>query len=316
MRSNGQVTAVLLLVAFAAVGCSKRGDAPQTKAQDARDSAQAKPVAVPGAFDGKDEEGFGEDATATISGPVSFADAEAAYQAKNYSVATKLFEHYAGQRPNNAWGHFMLGLSAWKGGDLTKAEEAFEKALSIDPNHVKSLVNLSRVLIDQNRIDDALVRLTHAGDIDPNSTDVQRLLGRAYQAQGKTGEAVDAYRRAIALDEQDAWSMNNLGLLLLEQQRADEALPLLAKAVELRKDVPAFYNNLGMALEHTGRFVAAAAAYRGALTADPGYGKARKNLARVEAVKGNREEPFDLEATAKRSVDDPKISGDETTAGR
>ena len=316
MRSNGQVTAVLLLVAFAAVGCSKRGDAPQTKAQDARDSAQAKPVAVPGAFDGKDEEGFGEDATATISGPVSFADAEAAYQAKNYSVATKLFEHYAGQRPNNAWGHFMLGLSAWKGGDLTKAEEAFEKALSIDPNHVKSLVNLSRVLIDQDRIDDALVRLTHAGDIDPNSTDVQRLLGRAYQAQGKTGEAVDAYRRAIALDEQDAWSMNNLGLLLLEQQRADEALPVLAKAVELRKDVPTFYNNLGMALEHTGRFVAAAAAYRGALTADPGYGKARKNLARVEAVKGDREEPFDLEATAKRSVDDPKISGDETTAGR
>jgi tetratricopeptide (TPR) repeat protein len=315
MRPNGQVTAVLLLVAFAAVGCSKR-EAPQTKAQEARDSAQAKPVAAPGAFDEKDEEGFGEDTTAKISGPVSFADAEAAYQAKNYSEAAKLFEHYVGQRPNNAWGHFMLGLSAWKAGDLTTAEEAFEKALSIDPNHVKSLVNLSRVLIDQNRIDDALVTLTHADEIDPNSTDVQRLLGRAYQAQGKTGEAVDAYRRAIALDVQDAWSMNNLGLLFLEQQRADEALPLLARAVELRKDVPAFYNNLGMALEHTGRFVAAATAYRDALTADPGYGKARKNLARVETVKGDREEPFDLEATAKRSVEDPKISGDETTAGR
>ena len=316
MRPNGKVAAVLLLVAFGATGCWKRGEAPQTKAQEARDSSQAKPVAAPGTFDGKDEEGFGDDTTAKISGPVSFADAEAAYQTKNYSEAAKLFEHYAGRRPNNAWGHFMLGLSAWKGGDLSKAEEAFEKALSIDPNHVKSLVNLSRVLIDQNRIDDALVKLTHAVDIDPNSTDVQRLLGRAYQAKGKSGEAVDAYRRAIALDAQDAWSMNNLGLLFLGQQRADEALPLLAKAVELRKDVPAFYNNLGMALEHTGRFVAAAEAYRGALTADSGYGKAQKNLARVEAVKGDREEPFDLEATAQRSVEDPQISGDETTAGR
>jgi superkiller protein 3 len=316
MRPNGHVTAVLLLVTFAAVGCSKRGEAPQTKAQERRDSAQAKPVAAPGTLDRQDEEGFGEDATAKISGPVSFADAEAAYQAKNYSEAAKLFERYAGQRPGNAWGHFMLGLSAWKGGDLTKAEGAFEKALSIDPNHVKSLVNLSRVLIDQNRIDDALVTLTHAGDIDPKSTDVQRLLGRAYQAQGKTDEAVDAYRRAIALDARDVWSMNNLGLLLLEQHRADEALPLFAKAVELRQDVPAFYNNLGMALEHTGRFVAAAAAYRGALTADPGYGKAGKNLARVEAVKGDREEPFDLEATATRSVEDSKSSSDETIAGR
>jgi len=316
MRPNLQVTAVLLLAAFAAVGCSKRGDTPQTKAQESRDSAQAKPVLAPGAFDRKDEEGFGEDATAKITGPVSFADADAAYQAKNYGEAAKLFEHYTGQRPDNAWGHFMLGLSAWKGGDLAKAEGAFEKALSIDPNHVKSLVNLSRVLIDQMRIDDALVPLTHAGEIDPKSTDVQRLLGRAYRAQGKTDEAVEAYRRAIALDVRDAWSMNNLGLLFLEQQRADEALPLLAKAVELRKDVPAFHNNLGMALEHTWRFVAAAGAYSGALTADPGYGKARQNLARVEAVKGDREEPFDLEATAKRSVENPKISVDETAAGR
>jgi tetratricopeptide (TPR) repeat protein len=316
MRPNGQVTAVLLLVAFAAVGCSNRGETPQTKAQEARDSVQSKPVAAPGAFDPKDEEGFAEDATVKISGPVSFADADAAYQAENYSEAAKLFEHYTAQRPDNAWGHFMLGLSAWKGGDLARAEGAFEKALSIDPNHVKSLVNLSRVLIAQDRIDDALVRLTQAGDIDPNSTDVQRLLGRAYQAQGNTDEAVDAYRRAIALDVRDAWSMNNLGLLFLEQQRADEALPLLATAVELRKDVPAFHNNLGMALEHTGRFVAAAAAYRGALTADPGYGKAQQNLVRVDAVKRDREEPFDLEATATRSIEDPKISSDETTARR
>jgi tetratricopeptide (TPR) repeat protein len=160
-------------------------------------------------------------------------------------------------------------------GDLARAEEAFEKALSIDPNHVRSLVNLSRVLIDQKRVDDALVKLTHAGDIDPDSADVQRLLGRAYTAQGRTDKSVDAYRRAIALDGRDAWSMNNLGLLFLEQQHADEALPLLARAVELRKDVPAFHNNLAMALEHTGRFVAAAAEYRGALTADPGYAKAR-----------------------------------------
>jgi Flp pilus assembly protein TadD len=94
-----------------------------------------------------------------------------------------------------------------------------------------------------------------------------------------------AYRHVIELNEFDAWSMNNLGLLLLEKQRADEALPLFARAVELRKDVAAFHNNLGMALEHTGRFTGAATAYGGALIADPGYDKAKRNLARVELVK-------------------------------
>jgi Flp pilus assembly protein TadD len=54
--------------------------------------------------------------------------------------------------------------------------------------------------------------------------------------------------------------------------------------VELKKEVPAFHNNLGMALEHLGRYSDAAAAYSGALSVDPGYEKAKKNLSRVEAV--------------------------------
>lgn len=291
MRPTRHVTAVLLLAAFATVGCSKRRETSEMKAEST-DTAQARPVRTAGespAVKPTDGEGFNAGGTAKIAEPVAFADGKAAYQAKKYSDATAIFERYTGRRPENAWGHYMLGLSAWKGGDLARAESAFEKALSIDPHHVKSYVNLSRVLIDQKRHDDALDKLTRAADIDPSSTEVYRLLGRTYSAQGKTDEAMEAYRRAIELNELDAWSMNNLGLLFLEKQRAEEALPLFTKAVELRKEVPAFHNNLGMALEHTGRFSDAAAAYTSALTADPGYDKAKQNLARVEAVKEDRE---------------------------
>jgi len=314
MRTNRELTAVLLLAAFAAVGCSKPFDDPETKAQQPPPLSMAKPIAVANAASPKDDEGTTGDVPTKSGGPVSFANADAAYQAKNYSEAARLFEQYSERRPNNAWGHFMVGLSAWKAGDLATAEGGFEAALKIDPNHVKSLVNLSRVLIDQRRFDEALVRLTHAGEVDPTSVDVQRLLGRVYAAEHKTDDAVTAYRRAIALDARDAWSMNNLGLLFLEQNQAEEALPLLCRAVQLRTDVAAFHNNLGMALEHSGRFLAAAEEYRGALTADPGYGKAKQNLARVEAVKTGPEEPFDLEAIAKRSEEAP--SADQTTAVR
>jgi tetratricopeptide (TPR) repeat protein len=312
MKSTRHVTAALLLAAFAAVGCSKRGEPSQAKA-GTPDSAQAKPVTTPGEKQ-RDEEGFVPNATPKITG--SFADGEAAYQAKKYKDAKAIFEGYTERRPGNAWGHYMLGLSSWKSGDLAKSEKAFEKALSVDPRHVKSLVNLSRVFIDQKRYDDALDRLTRAADIDPESTEVYRLLGRTLHAKGETDEAVNAYRRAIELNELDAWSMNNLGLVLLETKRADEALPLLAKAVELRKDVPEFHNNLGMALEHTGRFRAAATAYRGALTADPGYDKAKQNLARVEAVKGGTEEPFKVEGAPKGSVAETEIPVDEKTASK
>ena len=316
MRTNGHVTTVLLLVAVAAAGCSKPGEVPQANAPGSGGATQVQPVVAPHPVDPKDEEGLGEDTTPKISASVSFADAEAAYQAKKYTEAVTLLERYTERRPGNAWGHFMLGLSASKAGDSARAEEAFEKALSIAPTHVGSLVNLSRVLIDQKRMDEALVRLTKAEDLEPRNADVQRLFGRAYTATGTTDKAVDAYRHAIALDSHDAWSMNNLGLLFLEQQHADAALPLLARAVELRDDVPAFHNNLAMALEHTGRFRAAAEEYRSALTADPGYAKAQRNLARVEAVKVVSEEPFDLAAAAKDAVGEPAISGELTSARR
>lgn len=284
MKPTRHVTAVLLLAAFTAAGCSKGGDTSGKRAEPAG-AAHAKPVSTSGKSPVVKPAGVevvNRTATAKITAPVTFADGKAAYDAGNYRDATAAFEGYTERRAGNAWGHYMLGLSAWKSGDLAKAESAFEKALSIDPNHIKSHVNLSRVFIDQKRYDDAVDRLTLAADVDPSSNEVHRLLGRTYHAQGKNDDAMEAYRRAIELNELDAWSMNNFGLLLLEQKRADEALPLFAKAVELRKEVPAFHNNLGMALEHTGRFKDAAAAYRGAVTADPAYGKAKQNLARVE----------------------------------
>ena len=314
MRPKRQLTAVLLMAAFAAVGCTKR-DTPSTKATESRDSAQAKPVAAVSELPplaGTDEEGFVKDTTPKVKGPASFADGEAAYTAKNYTEAATIFENYTTQKPDNAWGHFMLGLSTWKAGDLGKSQKAFETALTIDPDHFKSLVNLSRVLIEKKEYDGAINTLMKAGDIEPSAADVYRLLGRAYHAQGKTDDAVDAYTRAIELDDKDAWSMNNLGLVLLEKKQVDEALPFFAKAVELKKDVAAFHNNLGMALEHTGRFGAAATAYANAVTADPAYEKAKQNLARVEAVKKGPEEPFDTETTAKTATRETSVTVEDT----
>jgi Flp pilus assembly protein TadD len=96
----------------------------------------------------------------------------------------------------------------------------------------------------------------------------------------------------------------------------EDALPYLEKAVMMKENVAAFHNNLGMALEHQGRFVAAATAYNGALTADPGYKKAKQNLARVEAVKSGPEEPFDLAAVARGTDEDRTVASDGTVAAK
>jgi tetratricopeptide (TPR) repeat protein len=313
MRPTRHTTAALLLVAFGAGACSKTDEQSRTKT--AATAVQAKLSPDTGESAGAtSDDGEGRPVTVVQTATGSFADGEAAYHAKKYDEAVAIFADYTERRPGNAWGHYMLALSAWKNGDAKSAEPAFEKALSLDPRHLKSLVNLGRVLIEQKRYDEAIDRLARAGEIDSESAEVQRLLGRVYHAQRRTDDAVQAYRRAIELNEGDAWSMNNVGLVLLDAKRASEAVPLLEKAVELRKNVPEFHNNLGMALEHTGRFKAAASAYSVALSVDPGYSKAKQNLARVEVVKGGPEEALDGVQPAHIVGTNGEIATDDQTA--
>lgn len=220
---------------------------------------------------------------------VTFADAQTAYNKRHYREATESFDNYVQRHPGNSFGLYMLGLSAWKSGDLDRARDAFERSLAIDSTNVKTLLNLGRVLLDQGKPNDALDRVNTAIALDSGSADAHRMLARVHVALGEREPAEEEYRVALSIDPGDSWSMNNLGLLLIDQGRYEEALPPLARAVELRPDAPAFANNLGVALERTGHPGAAANAYRGALAADSTYAKAQRSLARVTGVTDDSE---------------------------
>ena len=218
------------------------------------------------------------------SSPVSYEDAENAYKAGNYSDAAELFAAYTESKPDNPWGRYMLGLSAWKSGDLARAETAFDEALTLDPTHLKSMLNSTRVLLERGKGDQALERIDAAVEIAPQSGEAFRLRGRTLAHLGRNDEAIETYQRAAALDEQDVWAMNNLGLLYIQLGRYTEALPPLARATELRPRSPVFQNNLGQALERLGYVGQAKKAYETALAADSAYAKASTALARVTGL--------------------------------
>ncbi len=267
----------------------------------------ANPVAtitVPGPTDSS----TGTVVSSTPTQAVSIAEGEKVYQEKRYADAAALFSTYVDQRPNNPWGHYMLGLSSWKSGDLERAESAFVRVNAIDPKHVKTLLNLTRVHLDQGRPKDALARVNAALVLDSSSGEAYRLLGRVRSALNEPNEAVAAYRLALSHDPKDVWSMNNMGLILIQQGSFDEALGPLALAVQLDSGVATFQNNLGIALEHTGRFTLATQAFKSAIAVDESYTKAKLSLARVE---GRKEDPTvtPVELTALAESFDREIRG-------
>jgi Flp pilus assembly protein TadD len=242
-------------------------------------------VTVPGP---KDSSGGTVVTPSSETKAVSITDGDKAYRETRYADAEAIFATYADQHPNNPWGHYMLGLSSWKAGNLDRAESAFVRANELDPKHVKTLLNLTRVHLDQGRPKDALGRVNAALALDSSSGEGYRLLGRVRSTLNEPGEAMAAYRLALSHNPTDVWSMNNMGLLLIQQGKNEEALGPLARAVQLDSAVAVFQNNLGIALEHTGRFVLATQAYKSALSIDDGYTKAKLSLARVE---GRKEDP-------------------------
>ncbi len=217
----------------------------------------------------------------TVPENVSYNTAESAYESHKYADAMNMFDAYTKHRPDNAWGYYMLGLSAWKSGQLDRAREAFETAVRKDPKQVKSLVNLSRVFLEQDKPGDALEQIQAAIALDSANGSSWRVLGRVDARLGKTDEALDAYRRAITIDSTDTWAMNDMGLLLIESGRYTDALGPSARAVQLDSNVAAFQNNLGLALERTGHATMAKSAFENALKVDSTYAKAKVSLDRV-----------------------------------
>lgn len=243
--------------------------------------------------------------------PMSYAEAERLYQARDYAGASVGFASYVEMNPDNVWGHYMLGLALWKGKDLEGAEQSLMRGLDRNPDHLKSLVNLARVRLERGRIEQAILPAERAVAQAPESVEVQRVYARVLHSAGRSSEAALAYSRALQIDPSDVWSLNNLGLLWIEQEEFSLALPPLALATQLEPALATAQNNLGIALERAGCFRAATEAYGRALEADSSYAKATDNKARAEALIVTQSSP-DPDLAALAASFDPKSNGERT----
>ena len=232
---------------------------------------------------------IGASLNTTIITPVSYDDAESAYTAKRFDEAVTKFTGYTVTKPENPWGHYMLGLSAWKTHELGLAESELLKAIELDSMHVKSRFNLTRVYLDKGEPGEAVKQIEAGVKLDSTSGEGFRLLGRVRDELGMFPEAEESYRAAIKIDSTDAWAMNNLGLNLIKQGKFEGAVEALTQVTVLKPESPTFQNNLGMALELNGRLTDAAKAYQAAIDLDSSYQKAIDNLARVKDLKDRTE---------------------------
>lgn len=143
----------------------------------------------------------------------------------------------------HAWNY--LGIAYHRDGRLTNAVLAYQRALQVDRNLVEARLNLGEALLDAGRAVDAKSEFTAYTLRRPNDSEGFERLAAAELRLREFAAAEAHARKAVQLDTNNAAAWNTLGLALLQRNRAADA----------------------------------AAAFEGALRADPRYPAALLNLA-------------------------------------
>ena len=113
------------------------------------------------------------------------------------------------------------------------AIRAYERAMAIDPRFSWPPSNLARVHINRKDYAQALEWLQKAVALNPDHLRAVQNLGWTLNELGRRDEALAIYQRALALDPDDAWTHANIGWALLKLGRESEAVPALQTSLRL-----------------------------------------------------------------------------------
>jgi Flp pilus assembly protein TadD len=94
---------------------------------------------------------------------------------------------------------FDAALNAHDGGDMAAAETSYKAAIAAEPGMTVAHNNLGMVLIQQERLEEAVESLSRAVELDPQYAEAYNNLGFAYRRLGRDVEAAEQYERFLGL---------------------------------------------------------------------------------------------------------------------
>ncbi|MFO7610595.1 MAG: tetratricopeptide repeat protein [Candidatus Krumholzibacteriia bacterium] len=164
---------------------------------------------------------------------------------------------------------FVAGRQAEQSGRLEQARRQYESAVATDPGHADWHYRLGCVCLKLEDPVSAENAFRRALDLEPASASTLTNLGVALDRQGRRDEAVRAYRRSLQHGG-TAVAHHNLGSIHAEEGRTEEAVRSFAAAIALAPDAEA-YLNLGLVHVARGDHAEALACFEQAVTRDPEF---------------------------------------------
>lgn len=156
------------------------------------------------------------------------------FQQKKYTEAAALMQEALQRSPERADHHLRLGIIRRRAGDLERAIESLQMAITQDPAMLEARIQLGLCLKELKRYDEALDVLKDAvrdmRENDENVAEVQAALGEVYEAMALTDYAEHSFKLAVKNDPANGPGIAGLGRALRKKGKIEEAIEMLAQA--------------------------------------------------------------------------------------
>ncbi|HKS79923.1 MAG TPA: tetratricopeptide repeat protein [Candidatus Acidoferrales bacterium] len=174
-------------------------------------------------------------------------------QQENIGKAIEQFQAILSEDPNDTYSALWLARLYRFENHHDDAEKVLRGILKHDPDSGPALEQLSQLLVDEGRSQDAIALLTQAAG-DSSSPDDYALLGDAYAQEKDYAKAEDAYRKSVDEDPDDAGHLHQLAQLLLTEEKYPDALELFKKLTTMEPDSFENYVRISQLYRRMGKF--------------------------------------------------------------
>jgi tetratricopeptide (TPR) repeat protein len=219
------------------------------------------------------------------------------------------------------WPYYLAYLYQLNG-NLLGAEQHYERALALQPNHVPALVRAAAVQLDRDQPQSARVLFERALRADGMCAAAFVGLGKVASVEGNVAGAVESFEKALALQPEAsvihyplAIAYRRLGdtarAEMLLRERGNRAVAIadpLIEELEAAGSTSALHQSRGITAVESGQLEVAAEEMRAAVAADPQDARARMNLGSTLAELGEREAALEqLQESLKLSPGNAKV---------
>jgi len=133
-----------------------------------------------------------------------------------------------------AWAS-LAAIRWWYEWDWSGAEEAYIRAIELNPNYANAHEGYAMLLSARSRFDEAVVQITKASDLDPLSLIIAVHAGWPHYFARDYEAATRRFRKALELDEHFIPAHGWLGMALGQQGKYGEAIDTFRRALEVER---------------------------------------------------------------------------------